>query len=155
MSIINQNLSGSVSSRGASPSPVMGLEEALSALQMELNGLAVKIATAGNKSASEVDPWVEELKVKTARMEELQKLVNLTSSVASSASVASGSSHMTNNFSVVVPAGLPYFQWEGMVSDSRQTVFADLDACLLRFEDVLQSHGLDFNSHWSRLLPRC
>ncbi|CEP06945.1 hypothetical protein, partial, partial [Parasitella parasitica] len=105
----------------------MGLSQALSSLGTELNDLAIKIATAGDKPASQVDPWIKELKVKKNRMKELQDLAGLTATSSLTSQVGDASSHQ--------PAGH--------------------NSCLLRFEDILQSHGLDFDAHWSRLLPRC
>jgi len=132
-----------------------GFVKAIQDLQDELKTLAIKIATAGKKPASEVvDPWIKELKVKKNRMKELQELNDdMDGGSVTPATVASVSSRGQGSF--LVPAGLPLFQWEGMVVDNTRTVYADMYACVLRFEDNLQSHGLDFDVHWSRLLPCC
>ncbi|CEP16295.1 hypothetical protein [Parasitella parasitica] len=119
----------------------MGLSQGFSSLRTELNDFAIKIATAGDKPASQVDPWIKELKVKKNRMKELQDLAGLTANLSLTSQGGHASSHQPAGHSYLVPDGIPYFQWDGM--------------CLLRFEDVLQSHGLDFDAHWSRLLPRC
>ncbi|CEP08778.1 hypothetical protein, partial, partial [Parasitella parasitica] len=120
----------------------------------ELNDLAIKIATAGDKPASQVDPWIKELEVKKNRMKELQDLAGSTATSSLTSHIGDTSSHQPAGHSYLVPNGLPYFQWDGMVTDTSLPIFADLDSCLLRFEDILQSHGLDFDAHWSRLLPR-
>ncbi|KAL9536467.1 hypothetical protein PS6_011888, partial [Mucor atramentarius] len=125
-----------------------GFVKAIQDLQDELKTLAINIATAGKKPASEVDPWIKELKVKKNRMKELQELNDdMDGGSVTPATVASMSSRGQGSF--LVPAGLPLFQWEGMVVDNTRTVYADMDACVLRFEDILQSHGLDFDVHWS------
>lgn len=54
---------------------------------------------------------------------------------------------------VVCPNNLPYFQWEGSVFDNRNTVFVDVDACLLKFEDVMFAYNLNFDTEYRRLVP--
>ncbi|KAG2212105.1 hypothetical protein INT45_003662 [Circinella minor] len=54
---------------------------------------------------------------------------------------------------VVCPNNLPHFQWEGSVFDHKNTVFVDVDACLLKFEDVMFAYNLDFDSEFRRLVP--
>lgn len=34
-------------------------------------------------------------------------------------------------------------------------MFADIEDCLCWFEDVWNSHSLDYDYNWYRLLPRC
>ncbi|KAI8635798.1 hypothetical protein BD408DRAFT_438583 [Parasitella parasitica] len=86
------------------------------------SGSASHIATAGSTPAAEVDPWVEDLKVKTARLKELRELVGLTGSVLSVPVSSSAGSSVAGGSMFLVPGGLPYFQWEGTVSDSKLTV---------------------------------
>ncbi|CEP15067.1 hypothetical protein [Parasitella parasitica] len=97
-----------------SATTTMGLSQALSSLGTELNDLAIKIATAGDKPASQVDPWIKELKVKKNRMKELQDLAGLTATSSLTSQVGDASSHQPAGHSYLVPNGLPYFQWDGM-----------------------------------------
>ena len=54
---------------------------------------------------------------------------------------------------VVCPNNLPYFQWEGSVLDNKNTVFVDVDASLLKSEDITFAYNLDFNTEFRRLVP--
>ncbi|CAO3609732.1 unnamed protein product [Mucor fragilis] len=55
---------------------------------------------------------------------------------------------------VIVPRNLPAFQWVGMKEfDHKSTVFPTVDACLIRFEDVMFLYGLDFDKEYGRLVP--
>lgn len=55
----------------------------------------------------------------------------------------------------IVPRGLPLFQWTNQVNDQSKPVFPDVTACLLRFQDVMFAHCLDFNDNFLRLVPPC
>ncbi|KAI8640182.1 hypothetical protein BD408DRAFT_470533 [Parasitella parasitica] len=87
----------------------LGFEEALAALNFELKELGIKVATAGNRPASEVDPWVAELQVKKARYLELRELAGLTGSPSSVVLPSSvGSASATNNmYSIWFQVGYP------------------------------------------------
>ncbi|KAG2214870.1 hypothetical protein INT45_003021, partial [Circinella minor] len=54
----------------------------------------------------------------------------------------------------VVPSDLPILQWTGNVHDNTKPVFASIQECLDRFEDIIESYGQDININWCRLLPR-
>lgn len=127
-------------------------EVALQQLRQDVISLGVRIATAGNKSRKEVDPLLLSLKQKKLDLQALEEAVSLISNSSS------GLSNENKNLSAsgsVVPSGLPLFQWIGAVPDDKKEVFADIEECLRRFEDVLSSHTLNFDKHWYRLLPRC
>ena len=135
----------------------ISMDEALAALGNEISGLMIKIATAGNKPRSVIDPWKDLLKAKRSDFQELTEMSALLSSGGSSA-VSSGShSSLAGVVSAtnIVPNGLPLFQWPGFVRDDKREIFADIEECLRRFEDVLNSHSLDCDYNWYRLLPRC
>ena len=56
----------------------------------------------------------------------------------------------------IVPRNLPLFQWINNVFDHTVpsgTIPLDILSCLERFEDVLYSHGLDFDYNYRRLAP--
>ncbi|KAL0143239.1 hypothetical protein V8B55DRAFT_1432496 [Mucor lusitanicus] len=52
----------------------MSIKDALVGLENEIYGLMVKIATAGDKRHSVVDPWKEALKVKRSDHQELVEM---------------------------------------------------------------------------------
>ncbi|OAD73082.1 hypothetical protein PHYBLDRAFT_71588 [Phycomyces blakesleeanus NRRL 1555(-)] len=53
----------------------------------------------------------------------------------------------------LVPRELPVFQWQGNEWDHTQKVYASIEECLDKFEDVLHSYSMDLNVDWHRLLP--
>ncbi|KAI7864874.1 uncharacterized protein EV154DRAFT_584816 [Mucor mucedo] len=56
--------------------------------------------------------------------------------------------------SKVVPRNLPLFRWEGLAAAGPEGhVFVDVKTCLMNFVDVMNSHGLDLNDNYLRLLP--
>ncbi|CAO0800620.1 unnamed protein product [Mucor circinelloides] len=135
----------------------LSLDDAVRRLVDEVSRLGIDIATAGDKPKEEVDPLRELLRLKTADLESIRGLPGLTSSFTFGASpgLANGGMVAATGSSTVVPTGLPLFQWPGFIRDAKRESFADIEECLRRFEDVLNSHGLDFDSNWLRLLPRC
>jgi len=135
----------------------LSLDDAVRRLVDEVSRLGIDIATAGDKPKDEVDPLRELLRIKTADLESIRGLPGLTSSFTFGASpgLANGGMAAATGLSTVVPNGLPLFQWPGFIRDAKRESFADIEECLRRFEDVLNSHGLDFDSNWLRLLPRC
>ncbi|GAA5816885.1 hypothetical protein MFLAVUS_010419 [Mucor flavus] len=80
------------------------------------------------------------------------------SSVASGsfspAPVARTETYVSRAPTTIVPK-LCLFQWEGQVFDrtSGHQVFADLKACIQHFEDIMNSHCLDLDNNYLRLLP--
>lgn len=51
------------------------------------------------------------------------------------------------------PDNLPYFQWEGSVFDAHLPWSVDVDACLTKFEDVMNFYSLAFDKEFLRLVP--
>lgn len=71
------------------------------------------------------------------------------------ASLGSSSGPRTVKQSNVVPPNLPLFQWEGHCFNSKAPIFVDVTACLQKFEDVMFSHNLDYDTNFKRLVPAC
>ena len=55
----------------------------------------------------------------------------------------------------VVPSNLPLFQWEGHVFNAKAPIYVDVTACLQKFEDVMFSHNLNYDTNFKRLIPAC
>ncbi|KAG2192987.1 hypothetical protein INT47_010369 [Mucor saturninus] len=56
--------------------------------------------------------------------------------------------------SKVVPRNLTLFRWEGLAAAGPEGhVFVDVKTCLMNFVDVMNSHGLELNNNYLRLLP--
>ncbi|KAI8062069.1 hypothetical protein BDF21DRAFT_467193 [Thamnidium elegans] len=82
-----------------------------------------------------------------------------TSSVASVSNSSAISPSRTETFvsrapTAIVPK-LCLFQWEGQVFNRApgNQVFADIKACIQHFEDIMNSHCLDLDTNYLRLLP--
>ena len=134
----------------------MSLDDAIRRLHDEVNNLAIEIASAGNKPKDEVDPLRKLLEDRKADLTSLMGISNLTSAGLGVNSGLQGNAAVSPaGVNTVVPNGLPLFQWSGFIRDSKRESFADIEECLQRFEDVLNSHGLEYDAHWFRLLPRC
>jgi transposase InsO family protein len=134
------------------PNQEANFEAALKQLRQDVLVLGVQIATAGNRPREEVDPLLLLLRQKKTDLQALEEVNSMMSSLSADSSV--GNQNVSSSSSVV-PSGLPLFQWVGSIRDEKKEVFADIEECLRRFEDVLSSHTLSFDKHWFRLLPRC
>jgi len=72
----------------------------------------------------------------------------------SSPSAGGGQPGKSSVFSQEFPSNLPAFQWVGMqVFDPRSPVFDSVDACLLKFEDIMKFNRLNFDEVYPRLVP--
>lgn len=117
-------------------------EVALQQLRQDvLVALGIRIAAAGNKPREEVDPLLLSLKQKKSDLKALEEVVSL---VNNSSSDSSNENQKFSASGSVVPSGLPLFKWIGAVRDDKKEVFADIEECLRRFEDVLSSHYTQF-----------
>ncbi|CEP08768.1 hypothetical protein, partial, partial [Parasitella parasitica] len=140
--------------------PSVSLDDALKKLQQEVTSMSIQIALSGDKPRSEIDPLVKML---SAKKEDLKALKGVVSLVSMDEPISGGKSSLTAGLArfggapgnSIVPTGLPLFQWPGFIRDPKLEQFADIEECLRRFEDILTSHGLDFDTNWYRLLPRC
>lgn len=56
---------------------------------------------------------------------------------------------------IIVPNNLPLFQWPDYIMNDKCEVFDDIEDSFCRFEDILYSHGLNYDYNWRRLLPLC
>ncbi|KAL9536370.1 hypothetical protein MBANPS3_012695, partial [Mucor bainieri] len=132
-------------------------EEMLSALKDEIREIGLKLE-GEDELTVEVEQELEaQLEMKGAKLARLMRINTIVSPELGSSSVPSDAlpAPITVDQFTVVPVGLPLFQWKGQVKDEKREVFADIEECLGRFEDVLRQHTLDFNLHWYRLLPPC
>ncbi|KAK4512904.1 uncharacterized protein ATC70_003614 [Mucor velutinosus] len=82
---------------------------------------------------------------------------NLVSSAAASfgpSSVDGVKSNKSASVPVFFPNNLPAFQWVGMDEfDPKSPIFPTVDACLLKFEDVMFAYKMDFDKEYARLVP--
>ncbi|KAG2189927.1 hypothetical protein INT46_011391 [Mucor plumbeus] len=120
-------------------------------LRKKVTSLSLRVATAGNKPRSEIDPLVFSLNQKEPNLQALEDVASLVSSTDSSGSPSAVSSNLnlstkSANRNSVVPSNFPLFQWDGCVCDSKAKVSADIEECLCRFEDALSSHSVDYTT---------
>ncbi|KAL9556169.1 hypothetical protein MBANPS3_001999 [Mucor bainieri] len=114
--------------------------------QRSMMEMSKTLAAPGDMPADEL----AELRVKfDASLDDMKRLKAMDAMFSPNESSA-GSGPALGRYSV--PAGLPYFQWEGFVTDKTKPVFKDVLACLDEFVVVLQSVGMDIdNISWAVL----
>ncbi|KAL9558991.1 hypothetical protein MBANPS3_000646 [Mucor bainieri] len=133
-------------------------QEMLSALKNEIRETGLKLEGEDELTVEVVVQELQaQLEMKSSKLTRLMRLNTIVSPEVGFQSVPSDAlpAPITVDQFTVVPVGLPLFQWKGQVKDEKHEVFADIEECLGRFEDVLRQHTLDFNLHWYRLLPPC
>ncbi|OBZ80923.1 hypothetical protein A0J61_11028 [Choanephora cucurbitarum] len=58
--------------------------------------------------------------------------------------------------SIILPSGLPLFQWRGgLIQNDNQIVFENVNDVLNKFVTIVGSYGMNVNWHFKRLLPTC
>ncbi|CAO3607461.1 unnamed protein product [Mucor fragilis] len=136
--------SPNVSGGDSNADEMAAIPVALAAMKKEIANLMVKIASAGDKPSSEVAPLMATLGEKKAAYTALIEMLALLNSdgpslVANSPHVSPAGIVSPANF---VPDGLLTFQWPGFIRDDKCEIFADVEGCLGRFENVLISHSV-------------
>ncbi|KAI9330384.1 hypothetical protein BD770DRAFT_449543 [Pilaira anomala] len=136
------------------------ISSATETLVSNITDLTIKLVNIGARLSQDLD--MDQVVSLTQLYESYQHRLNLLSTtlenlkksdLAPSVFVPSRQDNTTITHSTVCPHNLPFFQWENDVFEKSSTVFIDVTACLQKFEDVMFSYRLNFNTNFLRLVP--
>lgn len=125
------------------------LRDSISKLQEQVSFLSVQVVTL--PEGPELDAVRQQYASKNTDLAMLLSTVDNARKVVSKIPVDRDA---PIRYSSVVPSTLPIFQWEGNVVERNAPVFVDITACIVKFEDVMFAHRLDFDTNFLRLLPQ-
>ncbi|KAI9243232.1 hypothetical protein EDC94DRAFT_666052 [Helicostylum pulchrum] len=136
----------------ADGTPVQGIDRNVIILQQRIYELSSIIIQSGNVVPPHLVTELRSLRASICELMEVQRILKPAPAVPQT---SSSFSYKPSSRPPTVPTQLPFFQWMGHVYDDTRTVFPSLNACVSKFEDVLNTYQLEFNDHWCRLLPLC
>lgn len=91
----------------------------------------------------------KDLAVASKLVKQTEEALGLLVVSTSAGGVTNGSAKVSNT----VPANLSLFQWESQVFKDSAEVFVDIQACLTKFEDIMDAHVLDLDANFARVIP--
>ena len=137
-----------------------------SSLRNDVNSLRMELVILGSQYYRRADDQVLadlqlQIDSKTKDLQVLSKMLadveaggSCSAGAGAGAPWSSGLGAGAGAISVSCPSNLSAFQWVGKVHDGSARVFADVEACIMHFEDVMFANSFDTNYWYLRWVPQ-